>query len=243
MKRTALVMLLALAGWSAQAAQNVPGWHVGGGASFADFDGKDEINPSLGESFINDGSVGLKVWGQYRFNDWLAVEGAYHNTGDFEDLSKSDAVNGNADLDLSFDGFSVQGLLYFPLQSEEIQPYIKAGLYDFDDELSVDGNVTSNSSESGFVVGTGAVIDIADHFSIRADLDWFDADVGDLWAVNLGLQYSFGGSKSAAPVEDAAPAAETGAVEPEPAPMDAAPAADEAVEEAADEPAEEASEE
>jgi hypothetical protein len=214
MKRTALVGLLVLVGWSAQAAQNVPGWRVGAAASFVDFQGKDEINPSVGNKFIDDSSVGAKIWGQYRFNDRFAIEGAYHNTGELEDQSTSDAVDGS--LEISFDGFSVQGLVFFPLENEEIQPYIKGGFYDFDDELSVNGNVTSNSSEDGFVLGGGAMVDISENFAIRADADWFDADVGDLWAVNLGIEFSFGGSKNTAPVasdDDPAPAAEAPAMD------------------------------
>jgi opacity protein-like surface antigen len=202
MKRTALVGLLALVSWSVQAAQNVPGWSAGAAASFVDFQGDDEINPPVGDKFIDDSSVGAKIWGQYRFNERFGIEAAYHNTGELEDLSTSDAVEGT--LEISFDGFSIQGMIFFPLANEEIQPYLKGGYYDFDDELSVNGNVTSNSSESSWVFGGGAIIDISDNFAIRADADWFDAEVGDLWAVNLGLQYSFGGSPSAVAADPAA---------------------------------------
>lgn len=203
MKRMALVGLLALASWSSQAAENVPGWRVGGAASFFDFQANNNTNPQLGDNYIDDSTVGLKLYGQYRFNQWFALEAAYHNTGDLEDLSTNDEFPG--ELRISFDGLSLQGLVFLPTPSEEIQPYIKAGMYDFDDELAVNGSVTSNSSESSFVYGAGAVIELNESFAIRADGEWFDADAGDLWAVNLGLEYSFGGAKEPAPAATAAP--------------------------------------
>ena len=36
-------------------------------------------------------------------------------------------------------------------------------------------------------------MEISENLAIRADVDWFDADVGDLFSVNLGIQYRFGG--------------------------------------------------
>lgn len=217
MKRTAMVAVLGLLSWSAQAAHDVPGWRVGAAASFSDFDWTDGDT-----DLIKDSTVGVKLWTQYQFNDWLGIEGAYHNTGDFEELSTDPNNPGN--LELSFDGFSGALVGYIPVPSEEIKLYGKVGMYDFDDELSLNGTVTSNSSEDGLMAGAGAMIEIADNFGIRADFDWFDAEVGDLWSVNLGLEYFFGGKKAvaaAAPVAAAAVAEEPPAPPPPPPPADA----------------------
>jgi outer membrane protein OmpA-like peptidoglycan-associated protein len=219
MKRTALVGLLALVSWTAQAAQEVPGWRAGVAAAFFDFQADNNTNPPLGDKYIDDSSVGVKLYGQYRFNNWFAVEGAYHNSGDLESLSVNSDFPG--ELRISFDGFSLQGLVFIPLETEEIQPYLKAGMYDFDDELSVNGSTTSNSSENSFVFGGGAVIELSDAFSIRADAEWFDADAGDLWSVNLGLEFGFGRAKAAAvPIAAAAPIAAAEAAPPPAEPAD-----------------------
>jgi OOP family OmpA-OmpF porin len=216
MKRTAMVGLLALVSWSAQAAHDVPGWRAGVAASFAGFEGTDVPDATLGNKFIEDNAVGFKLYGQYRFNDWFGIEGAYHNTSDFEDESTDDSLPGT--LKLSFSGFSAQGLLYVPMPTEEIQVYVKAGYYDFDDELSLEDNTNSSSSESGLVAGFGAMIEVSDRLGIRADIEGFDADVGDLWAVNLGLEYHFGGSTKTAPMATAAPPPEPVAEPPPPPP-------------------------
>jgi hypothetical protein len=193
MKRTAMLGLLALVSLSAQADVDEPVFRVGAAATFGNFQGKDVIEPSLGDKFIDDSAVGVKLYGQYQFNKWLGVEGAYHNSNKFEDTSSSESLPGT--LELTFSGFSAQALLFIPIPAEGLSAYVKYGFYDFDDDLGVDGSSLSSSSETGAVYGGGAVIDIGDNLAIRADLDVFDANVGDLLSVNLGLQYSFGGPK------------------------------------------------
>jgi OOP family OmpA-OmpF porin len=191
MKRTAMLGVLALVSLTAQADVNEPVFRVGVAASFANFQGDNVPDPSLGNKFIDDNAVGFKLYGQYQFNNWFGVEAAYHSTGEFEDTSKSPTLPGK--LSLSFTGFSAQGLLFMPLPTEDLQAYVKAGYYDFDDELGLDGSNISSSSETGLVAGAGALIDIGDNLAIRMDFDYFNAEAGDLLAVNLGFQYSFGG--------------------------------------------------
>lgn len=193
MRRMVLLGLLGLVSWSAHADLNAPGWRTGVAASFANFSGDDVPAPELGNKFIDDNAVGFKLYGQYQFNEWFGIEGAYHNTGEFEDKSRSLALPGK--LNLSFSGFSAQGLLYLPSPSDEVQLYLKAGFYDFDDDLDLNGSNISSASESGLVAGAGAVIEFTEHWGLRADVDWFDAKAGDLYSVNLGVQYYFGGSK------------------------------------------------
>ncbi len=193
MKRTALLGLLALVSWSAHADLNEPGLRIGVATSFGIFRGDNVPDAALDSKFIDDNSVGFKVYAQYKLNDWIGFEGAYHSPGEFEDTSKSPLLPGK--LGLSFTGFSAQGLLYVPMPSEDIQAYVKAGYYDFDDELSLDGSSISSSSETGLVAGAGALIEISERLAIRADFDWFDARVGSLRLVNLGVQYSFGNPK------------------------------------------------
>ncbi|MEQ1803688.1 MAG: porin family protein [Gammaproteobacteria bacterium] len=198
MNRTAIVGLLALASWSAQAAQDIPGMSVGLEGTFSSFSGNDVPDPTLDAKFIDDNAVGFKLLGQYRFNEWFGIEGAYHNISDFEDESPNDFPPDS--LKLNFSGFSAQGLGFIPLPYEEVQLFVKAGYYDFDDELSVNSGTTSSSSESGLVAGAGVGIAISDHVGIRAEYEWFDADVGDLSSVSLGFAWYFGGEKAVAPL-------------------------------------------
>ena len=74
MKRMAVVGLLALVSWSAQAAEDNTGWRGGVMASFGTFEGDDVPAAELGNKFINDNAVGYKLFAQYQMNSWLALE-------------------------------------------------------------------------------------------------------------------------------------------------------------------------
>ncbi|MCC7258915.1 MAG: porin family protein [Gammaproteobacteria bacterium] len=182
MTRMAMVALLVLTSGPALADAEPSRWQLGAAAAFSDFSG------DIAGAEFEDSAVGAKLYVQYRFNDWLALEGAYHNTGDLEQYSATEA----SEFDLSLDGYSLQGLLFLPWQAAGLQPFVKAGFFDFDDELADDGTTIDTSSEVGAVAGAGVVMAIADRFGIRAEAEWFNTDVGDLWAVNLGLEYRFG---------------------------------------------------
>jgi Outer membrane protein beta-barrel domain len=200
MKRMAVLGLLALASGSALAENSVPGWRAGAAATFGAFAGDDLSVEELGKDFIDDNAVGYKLFAQYRLNDWLGLEGAYHLSGNYEDRSTNELLPGK--LELTFDGFSAQGLLYVPTTIDDFDAYVKAGIYDFDTELAVDGTTNSTSSERGLVAGAG----------FRLEYEYFDAEVGDLSGVNLAVQFSFGGQSS--------PAATSAAPPPPPPPSD-----------------------
>lgn len=201
MKRLAVLGLLALMSWSAQADDGVPGWRAGAAATFGAFEGDDVPAAELGDKFIDDNAVGYKLSAQYRFNEWFGLEGAYHMSGNFEDRSSDPVLPGK--LELTFSGFSAQGLLFIPTGMEDFDAYVKAGIYDFDDELAIDGTTNSNSSERGMVAGAGFVFSLSETVAFRAEYEYFDADVGDLAGVNLGVEFSFGGRS--APAAAAAP--------------------------------------
>ncbi len=194
MNRSALLGLLALAGMglSAQAADNVLQPRIGIAAAFGSFKGDESPSGALPHNFIDDNAVGFKAYGQYPLNSWFAVEGAYHYTQNFKDKINNDL--GRGQIKLSFDGWSVQGLVYIPTTIEDFQAYVKAGYYNFDDELVLNGSNLATSSERGLVGGAGALLKIADNVALRLDIDWFDADVGDLSSVNIGVEYHFGSS-------------------------------------------------
>jgi len=215
MNRSALLALLALASFGAQAADTELQPRIGAAAAFGSFKGDKVPSGVLGDKFIDDDSVGFKVYGQYPLNDWFAVEGAYHNTRNFKDKVKAGGSLPAGELKINFDGWSVQGLVYIPTTIEDFQAYVKAGYYNFDDELVSNGSNIATSSERGLVGGAGALLKIADNWAVRMDLDWFDADVGDLYSVNIGLEYFFGKRAAPAPV----PVAVAAPPPPPPAPV------------------------
>ncbi|UCG72692.1 MAG: outer membrane beta-barrel protein [Chromatiales bacterium] len=178
-------MALALVAFGAQA-QDQGGnedakWRVGGGAAFSDFEDDDGI--------IDDNQVGFALFGQYQFNKWVGIEGGYLNTGDFE--GRIGTGSSQEKLDLSFRGFHIAGVVYAPLNQDDIDVYAKVGFFDFDTDLSSNGAIDSSGHQDGAMAGAGAVVNIADQWGIRAEFDWFDTENSDFWTAILGVEYQF----------------------------------------------------
>ena len=186
MKRTVFATIaLALLAFSAQADddENAAGgmWRVGGGAAFSDFEDDDGI--------VDDNQVGFALFGGYQFNKWIGVEGGYLNTGDFE--GRIGTGSSQQKLELSYRGFHIAGMLFLPIGGDDIDLYAKAGFFDFDTDLSSNGQIDSSGHQDGAMAGAGASIGIADQFGVRAEFDYFDTENSDFWTVILGLEYKF----------------------------------------------------
>jgi OOP family OmpA-OmpF porin len=194
MKRVIPAALLAIAAVPALAADDKTAWEVGAAALFATYDWDD--------SSVDDSSTGAKLFGGYRFNRWLGVEGAYHNFGDFD--ADLDPGNPGGNNTIEIDGFSLVGKLHVPIPVENLDPFVKAGWYDFDQQRVVDDAVADANSPSGFTAGAGVDLMVTDSLKFRLEGDWYDIDDADLWSLNLGVAYQFG--RPAAPVMAAAAA-------------------------------------
>lgn len=188
MNRYLMAIIVALAATAAPAADDDGVWNAGLAASFAHY-GFDDSN-------LEDDSAGFKLFTGYRINEWLGVEGAYHNFGDFEEDLNLSSPGGKGTADI--DGFSGSALVYAPLNNENFEVYGKAGYYFFDQEAVVDDVVVASNSPSGILLGAGGRLFVSEQFAVRAEADWFDIDDGSLWALNVGVEYRFGRPAAAA---------------------------------------------
>ncbi|MFP4263396.1 MAG: porin family protein [Halomonas sp.] len=160
---TALTSALLAAGITAAQAQQppYPQGYVGGDAMFW------ELDPD-GPGGSRD-SVGLRVNGGLKFNDYFAVEGHLGGGGS----------DGGAELD-SLVGLYGKGIL--PV-SRDFRLYGLAGMTDVDFDAD---------SESGFSYGAGAEYDVAPNLSLGADfVRYLDEDQYDFDAASVGLRYRF----------------------------------------------------
>lgn len=205
MKRCLTAILLVLAATSALAVDDKTGWNAGLAATFAEY--------SFDSNQLDDSSAGFKVFGGYRFNKWVGLEGAYYNFGDFDEDLDPPNPGGNAKAEI--DGFTGSALLYAPLESDEFEAYGKVGYYGFDQQVLVDGASAASNSPSGVVLGAGARFFVSEQFAVRAEGEWFDISDGSLWTLNMGFEYLFGRpEKAAVPVAMAAPVAAAVAAPP-----------------------------
>ena len=217
MKRCLTAIVLGLTATAALAADdqtdsqsdNKAGWNLGIAAAFGEY--------QFDSNQLDDSSVGFKLFAGYRFNQWLGLEGAYHNFGDFEEDTVPAVPGGDAIAQI--DGFSASGLFFLPLGGEDFELFGKAGFYSFSQDIFVDDTTVGTNSPDGLHLGAGARFFISDQLAVRSEADWFNIDKGDLWSLNLGFEYLFGRpAQVAAPVAMAAPvAAPVAAVAPAPA--------------------------
>lgn len=176
---SALIALLAV---PAHAGPADAGWRVGGGALFGEY--------SLDNDTVDDSAIGFKVYGGYRFNNYLAIEGAFLHTGEFDEDTTPAQPGGDASI--SANGFSLSVLGYLPLTTDNFQLFGKVGFFDLDQDLEVDGASVSTRGADGFTIGLGADIAVASQVAVRLDGDWYDMDGADFWTVGLGINYQFG---------------------------------------------------
>ena len=199
MKRLSMAAVLFLTAFAGQAqdesADSGAGFRVGAAAAFSDYSG----DPSFP---IEDSGLGVQIYAQAQLNKWFATEVGYYNSGGF----KSDIVNpltrpatGELEsVELRLSGFNISAIGYLPIfqnSDTDIDLFLKAGLYDYDIDIT---QTVSNSKlktslghSTGFLVGGGAVLNVSENIGIRASVDWYDIDNADLWALGLGAEFQF----------------------------------------------------
>lgn len=158
-------------------------WRLGAAAAFANYDRDD--------GSLDDSVAGFKLSAQYQFNNWWGIEGAYLSTGDFETSQATVGPGSGPSTKQSYSGFSIAGVVHLPWDNEDIDLYAKVGFFDLDANLAQSDVIISSGREDGLLIGGGAAITITDQFGIRAELDWYDVDIAELWSVNLGVEYRF----------------------------------------------------
>lgn len=193
MKRFTMAAALFLMAFAAHAqdaeADKGTRFRVGAAAAFTDYKG----DPSFP---IEDSSLGIQFYAQAQLNSWFGVEMGYLNSGGFEqDL---DPGQSDGPVEIRFGGFNVAAIGYLPVFKDSdtnIDLFLKAGLYDFDiDITTVEGNSKIPGSlghSTGGLIGAGFVLNISENIGIRAAFDWYDIDNAELWALGLGAEYQF----------------------------------------------------
>jgi OOP family OmpA-OmpF porin len=147
--------------------------------------GVGDMNTNVDDVFdtgyeFDEGDLGFKVFGGYRFFPWLAVEGAYIDGGSPE-VKESDGFGTTAKLAIELKSIMAAAVFTLPL-GERFEVFIKPGIafWDANTRLSIttpdfSDSIDADDNGSAFFLGGGAGFNFTDNLGIRLEYEWFEA--------------------------------------------------------------------
>lgn len=158
------------------------GFYLGGSVGHA----------SLTEDFdvfeVDTGSTAYRFVAGWQFNEFLSLEGGYHNFGRFED---SYTIDGQpVDLNLEADGFTLGGTLSLPL-TRSLSLYGRGGAFFWDGDANVNGITEARPEETNPYYGGGAKVGITERLDLVGDWTRYELDSTDSDVISLGFTFRF----------------------------------------------------
>jgi OOP family OmpA-OmpF porin len=159
------------------------GFFVGGSIGSAelsdDFDG---LN-------IDTDATSFRIVGGWRFNDYFAVEGGYHDFGDFEQQVD---INGTpATANLSADGFTLGVGGNLPL-GERFSLLGRFGMFFWDGNAEINNVSQATPEDSNPYFGAGVGYAVTESLLISGDLTRYELEDANSNVFSIGFQYRFG---------------------------------------------------
>jgi OOP family OmpA-OmpF porin len=184
MNKTVVASALASALLSAGAAvaqDNPSGPYVGlGWGQFnIDVDDVGDVGDAVNDITKADDNA-WKAFVGYRFNPYIAVEGAYVDLGSPGDRFDTSGSDGNYRVDIA--GFAPSVIGSVPLGPVEL--FAKLGYFYYDVDLRVDlddpgPDISSSHSESDWIYGAGVGFTLFEHLHLRAEYEGLHIDGAD----------------------------------------------------------------
>lgn len=163
---------------------------LGAGSSNISFNSSD-FNIGVPQTTDNS-SIGIKVFGGARFNEYLALELGYLDLGKFK-VKYNGGGAGTAELDYQVSGFAVSGIGSFPV-TQDFSIFARVGAFSSTAKLSLanaTANIAANLAAAGITAGSsdtahatklmygaGVQYDFTQDFSGRVEYENF-GEVGD----------------------------------------------------------------
>jgi len=156
-------------------------WYVGASLGYADFDnGIDGFQ-------LDSGSIAMRFYGGYSFNEHFSVDGGYLDFGQFDAFVDS---GGNPiQITEDADGFLFAATGSIPL-TDTFSLYGRLGAFFWDGE-SLIGNVDDNVSDVNAHLAAGIRAKIYKNLSVTIDWSRFDLDGTSADLLAIGLQVGF----------------------------------------------------
>ena len=172
-------LLLLLAGpISAQAGGFYVGASIGQAELSEDFDG----------FAVDEDSTAYRVVAGWSFNDYFALEGGYHNFGDFE--QEFDDLGTPVTVSLSADGFTLGAVGTVPL-TDRFSLMGRAGWYFWDGDAEINNVTEATPEDTNLYLGAGVTFDITERFQLTGDWTRYELEDVTSNVISVGVQFRF----------------------------------------------------
>ena len=148
---------------------------------------------NLSEDFdglnVDTDATAFRITVGWRFNEYFAIEGGYHDFGDFEQVVD---INGTpATVSLSADGFTLGVSGALPL-SEKFALTGRLGMFFWNGAAEINAVSQASPEDSNLYFGAGLSYSLTDKFALTADWSRYDLDDTDSSVLSAGFRYRFG---------------------------------------------------
>ncbi len=150
--------------------------------------GKASLNEDFDGLVIDDSATSFRVVAGWRFNDYFALEGGYHNFGDFEQTL--DIAGVPSTVSLSADGFTLGAAGGVPV-SERFALTARAGMYFWNGTAEINNVSQATPEDSNLYLGAGVKFDVNEQIQLTADWTRYELESAVSGVFSVGLQYQF----------------------------------------------------
>lgn len=139
---------------------------------------------AVGATTCDDEDTGFKLFGGYKFNRNLAVEGG------FVDFGEISASNATSSVTVSSDALFAAAVGILPVSSN-FSVFGKLGFFMWDLTGTGTGIGTVSDDGTDILIGLGLGFDITERLTIRAEWEDYDGGGDGVTFLSAGLQYNF----------------------------------------------------
>jgi len=158
------------------------GFFVGGSVGTAN------LNEDFDGLSVDDNSTSFRLVAGWRFNDYFALEGGYHDFGDFEQVF--DDVGGPSTAKLSADGFTLGAAGSVPV-SERFALTGRAGTFFWNGSAEVNNVTRASPEDSNLYLGAGVSFSVSERFQLTSDWTRYELESAVSGVFSVGLSYQF----------------------------------------------------
>lgn len=161
---------------------------VGGSVGTTRYDICDQLF-AAGASYCDDQNTGFKIFGGYKFNRYLAVEGGYVDFGKMYAYSTVPGVT----TDVLVNAYYLSGMAAIPLAGRA-SLFGKIGGQFWEGEINgatPTASAKATDSGTGLMYGAGASLDLSGNVGLRGEWERYDVDGSDVDLVSVGIVLMF----------------------------------------------------